>query len=221
MRINRLKAAQRLVISLAIAIAGYYIAALFIINRSSEMMAAWVLFCISLLLLDWITFFTTTPEHIRQQAQTQDESAIAIFIIILLSIIASITGVFVIVVNRDHDAVLPLILGSCGMAVSWAVMHTIFAIRYAHLYYGDWENKNTIDKKSNAGLQFPNADEKPDFIDFAYFSFVIGMTFQVSDIEICHKRIRRLVLLHSVISFAFNTLIVALAINVIAGFSGK
>jgi uncharacterized membrane protein len=218
MKIHKLKAIYRLLLSLLVAIIGYLFSDLLLVNRSSVMMVGWIFFSTTLVSLDWFTFLSTSQSQIRAQAKEQDESSIAIFIIILLSIIASITGVFVIVVNREQNSVLPLILGSAGMACSWIMLHTIFTIRYAHLYYG---NHPTSDKLHHGGLRFPNEEEKPDFVDFAYFSFVIGMTFQVSDIEITDKRMRRLVLMHSVISFAFNTFIVALTINVLAGFSGK
>jgi uncharacterized membrane protein len=89
-------------------------------------------------------------------------------------------------------------------------------MRYAHLFYGDHHNKDA--DKIGSGLEFPG-DEKPDFIDFAYFSFVLGMTFQVSDVEISSRKIRRLSLLHSLIAFIFNTVIVALTINALAGLS--
>lgn len=179
-------------------------------------MLAWIIFCISLLSLDWTTFFTTSPSQIREQAQEQDESAIVIFIIILASVIASLTGVFIIIIGNGKNDVVPLLLGISGMVGSWCLMHTLFTLRYAHLYYG---NHETDKSKHAGGLNFPDESKKPDFLDFAYFSFVIGMTFQVSDVEIADKKLRRLALMHSIISFAFNTFIVALSINIIAGLS--
>ena len=100
-----------------------------------------------------------------------------------------------------------------GMALSWFLVHTVFAFRYGHLYYGDDE-----DEPANhaAGLEFPK-EPAPDYLDFAYFAFVIGMTFQVSDVEISSRRLRRLVLFHGIISFLFNTVILALSISVIGG----
>ena len=92
-------------------------------------------------------------------------------------------------------------------------MHTIFATKYAHIYYGDHETEPDIHA---GGLTFPD-ENKPDYLDFAYFSFVLGMTFQVSDIQVASKRLRKLALLHGILSFGFNTIIVALTINIIAG----
>ncbi len=88
-------------------------------------------------------------------------------------------------------------------------MNTIFALHYAHEFYGDWGGKGS-------GLDFPGTRE-PDYWDFFYFAFVIGMTFQVSDVQITSRRIRRLALFHALIAFAFNTAIVALSINIISG----
>ncbi len=88
-------------------------------------------------------------------------------------------------------------------------------MRYAHIYYGDHKTNPGV---HTGGLVFPNED-KPDYLDFAYFSFIVGMTFQVSDVVITLARLRKLVLLHSILAFGFNTVIVALTINVIASLS--
>jgi uncharacterized membrane protein len=99
------------------------------------------------------------------------------------------------------------------MVLSWMILHTIFTVRYAHLYYS---NHKSEEGRFSGGLDFPSEDE-PDFIDFAYFSFTLGMTFQVSDVAISSRKIRRIVLLHSLLSFGFNATIVAMSVNIIAG----
>ncbi len=96
---------------------------------------------------------------------------------------------------------------------SWLLVHTIFAMHYAHEYYQDHQTQS--DCKAG-GLDFPE-DIEPDYWDFLYFSFVIGMTSQVSDVQITSRSMRRLSLLHSILSFFFNTAIVAMSINIIAG----
>jgi uncharacterized membrane protein len=100
------------------------------------------------------------------------------------------------------------------MVFSWFLIHTIFTLRYAHIYYGDHPS---TPEKYHGGLSFPD-DATPEYIDFAYFSFVLGMTFQVSDVDITSKRFRKLALWHSLLSFGFNTIMIALTINVIAGY---
>jgi uncharacterized membrane protein len=110
-----------------------------------------------------------------------------------------------------------IFLATAAVFVSWWMVHTVFAMRYAHLFYASDNGKNT----PIGGLEFPGGEKDPDYMDFIYFSFVVGMTFQVSDVEISSKQIRRLAWAHGLISFAFNTTIVALSINVISGLVSK
>ena len=112
--------------------------------------------------------------------------------------------------GMEEAVFLPIIIG--GILLSWTLVHTTFCFHYAHLYYDN--EKGTINNAE--GLEFPK-EKHPDYIDFAYFSFVIGMTFQVSDIEVSARKIRRLALLHGLLSFILNTFVVALTINLIAG----
>jgi len=103
-----------------------------------------------------------------------------------------------------------LVLAGATVLSSWFLVHTVFAMHYAHTYYHDSDNDpHTIE---GAGLEFPN-QKAPDFLDFAYFSFVIGMTCQVSDVQVSSQGIRRLALVHGLLSFLFNTVILALSIN--------
>jgi len=104
-------------------------------------------------------------------------------------------------------------LSILAVVAAWSLMQTVFALRYAHIYYGDSDDLN----KHAGGLKFPGHDA-PDYLDFAYFAFVIGMTCQVSDVGISSKPLRKLALLQGVLSFGFNTIILALAINTIADF---
>lgn len=176
----------------------------------------WDIFCILLLLLYWHSFFTTSPIHIRKQAAKEDSSRVIIFSIILLSTFAGMLAVILLLtVHRQREGItsIHLPIAVIGMILSWLLVHTVFTVRYAHLYYS---NRNNGADNHAGGLIFPG-EEKPDFLDFAYFSFVLGMTFQVSDVTISSKRLRRWVLLHGLISFTYNTIIVALTINILAG----
>lgn len=100
-----------------------------------------------------------------------------------------------------------------GILFSWGMVHTMYTMHYAHIYY---DNDEDDENKHAGGLEFPS-ENCPDYLDFAYFAFVIGMTFQVSDVEISSRKIRRVVLFHGLLSFGLNTFVVALAINLIAG----
>jgi uncharacterized membrane protein len=178
-------------------------------------MFGWDIFCLILITLHWYMFFHTSAAETHLKAKMQDETRGEIFAIVVVSTFAGLLAVILLLINKDIDP-LDLVVAITGMFLSWFLVHTTFSMRYAHLYYGD--NKKGHSNKKGAGLEFPGDDE-PDFIDFAYFSFVLGMTFQVSDVEISSRKIRRLSLLHSLIAFIFNTVIVALTINALAGLS--
>jgi len=105
----------------------------------------------------------------------------------------------------DHP-VLRVVLAGVTVIGSWSLIHTVFAVHYTHLYY--WP--------SNGGLIFPGAGD-PNYYDFLYYSFVVGMTCQVSDVQVAEPGMRRLTLVHGVLSFFFNTVILALAVSVGAG----
>jgi uncharacterized membrane protein len=99
------------------------------------------------------------------------------------------------------------------VALSWLVVHTVFALHYAYLFYA---NRGPLSK--GGPLQFPDGEDfEPDYQDFAYFSFIIGMTSQVSDVQIASRQVRRWALLHGMISFGFNAAILALSINILSG----
>ena len=105
----------------------------------------------------------------------------------------------------DHP-VLRVVLAGLTVLGSWSLIHTVFAVHYAHLYYGP----------SNGGLIFPGGGD-PNYYDFLYYSFVVGMTCQVSDVQVAEPGMRRLTLVHGVLSFFFNTVVLALAVSVGAG----
>jgi uncharacterized membrane protein len=93
------------------------------------------------------------------------------------------------------------------LLLSWLMTHTAFALRYAHEYYSE----------RGGGLEFPG-EKKPDYWDFFYFSLVLGMTFQVSDVQITSRKLRRLATVHGLLAFLFNTVILALSVNIGASF---
>jgi uncharacterized membrane protein len=173
----------------------------------------WDTFAITFLVTNWIVFFTRPVPDIIKQANKEDGSKAFVMVSLLLTSCASLLTVLLLVIPRAHDKnILIIILSVIGMLVSWAIVHTLFTFHYAHLYY----QKQKGDAPVKEVLSFPD-EKKPDYLDFAYFSCVVGMTFQVSDVEISSRRLRRLVLLHGLLSFALNTFVVALTINLVAG----
>jgi len=178
----------------------------------------WIGFALTIIVFNWIIILTSHPREVRKIAKLQDSSRTFLFIFIITASVVSLIAIIFLLksskgisgtVKHEH-----ILLAISAVAVSWWLVHTIFSLRYAHLYY----DTETDDGKplKGGGLEFPETKE-PDFLDFMYFGFVVGMTFQVSDVEISDRTIRRLCLLHGLISFTFNTAIVALSINVISG----
>ena len=176
----------------------------------------WSVFSISYIITSWIIFFTRPVAGIEKLANIEDGSRIFVLISVLVSSFASMFMVLLLMISAGKSSGQDtghIILSITGMITSWIMLHTIFTLHYAHLYYSKIEENPTL-----SGLDFPE-EKKPDYIDFAYFSFVIGMTFQVSDVQINNRIIRRTALAHALLSFALNTFVVALTINLIAGLS--
>ena len=157
-------------------------------------------------------FNQATPSHMRSQAQALDTGRWGVLWggVLLSAVVLGALG------NELHAArdggLAELAVGVLSVVLSWLFLNVMFAVHYAHGYYGDFGEKH-------AGLEFPDTPE-PDYWDFAYFSIVIGMTFQVSDVQITSKYLRRVVLLHSVIAFFFNVFIIAITVNIVAGQGG-
>ncbi len=215
--LGRIHSIPKILICLAAGFIVFFIFKTEKINFLSNVMIGWDTFSLCMIIMSWITFSVTKAKQIRQQAKVQDSSRSIIFIIILISTFASFLAVLLLIVTKKHSAqneTYSLIIAIAGMLFSWFLIHTIFTLRYAHIYYGDHKTKPD---SPAGGLQFPD-DALPEFFDFAYFSFVLGMTFQVSDVQITSKRFRKLALLHGLLSFGFNTIMIALTINLIAGF---
>jgi uncharacterized membrane protein len=211
-------ARHRLVISLLIATA-VWCGLRGRVQPSTQSIATWDVFALCVLGLAWLTILTTPPEKLRARAQMQDVSHILIFIFVVVAACAGLFAVGFLFLNKSVAAQSPhffvhLLMSLVAIICSWALVHTVFGLRYAHTFYGDPDGP-TGPKPHAGGLDFPG-DREPDYMDFAYFSFVIGMTFQVSDVVITSRDFRKLVLLHAMLSFGFNTVILALTINTVS-----
>jgi uncharacterized membrane protein len=156
-----------------------------------------------------------TAAQMKRNAAAQDEGAFAILVLTVAAAIASVGAIFAelaSVERTDPHYSFYGALAVCTVSLSWAFIHTIFALHYAHEFYGAGARRN--------GLRFPD-DNDPDYWDFIYFSFVIGMTFQVSDVAVRNKSIRRMVVVHGALSFFFSTAVVALTVNIAANIIQK
>ena len=178
----------------------------------------WCAFAFSYIITSWMVMFSRSIAEIKKMAQKDDGSGLFVIVFTIIAAFAAMVTVLMLVIaakTDDKNEMLRIIICFSSVMLSWFLVHTIFTFHYAHLFYDTEKTNNATLKK---GLNFP-CEENPDYLDFAYFSFVVGMTFQVSDVQVTDKKMRRLVLLHGLISFILNTFVVALTINFIAGLS--
>jgi uncharacterized membrane protein len=149
--------------------------------------------------------------RIRRRAANQDEGSIALLMFVVIAAMASLAAIFSELSTTGGASRQPgqLILATTTIVLSWAFIHSMFALHYAHEYYGNGRDGIV------GGVSFPD-DPEPDYWDFAYFAFTIGMCAQVSDATISSKTIRRTALSHSIISFIFNAALLALTVNIAA-----
>ena len=155
-------------------------------------------------------FGRTSAESMRRHAQEQDVgrsgvlwSSVALSCMVMMALWVELRG------EGGAGSAIAMLAAAATIILSWLYMNMIFALHYAHGYYG---HRNAMHK----GLDFPGTED-PDYWDFAYFALVLGMTFQVSDVQIVNRRLRRTALTHSVIAFFFNVFIIAISVNVAAG----
>jgi len=200
-------ARPRMFISIAIGIVAFFLlpGSLRLVTR---LLIGWDIFVTFYLVLAYTMMFRCDLAHIRRNAVLQDDGRFLILLVTALGAFASIAAI-VFELGASHRSAPQLTLATVTIALSWATVHTTFALHYAHDYYRG---------AKAGGLQFPSGDQHDhaDYWDFVYFSFVIGMTAQVSDVGITDKTIRRTATAHGIISFVFNTALVALMVNIAA-----
>ena len=180
----------------------------------SAALATYDAFALVVLALMCLTIALTPVDRIRAVAQQQDVGRTVIFAFIVIVACAALFAVAFLIrhARPEPHLTIHLLLALATVVLSWLLMHAVFGLRYAHKFYGDSE----VDSEKHAGgLDFPK-ENKPDYRDFAYFSYVIGMTCQVSDVQVTSCEMRRLVLLHGILSFGFNTVILALTLNTVS-----
>lgn len=207
---RHLKGSARVVVALVSGVVAALVVAWFV-PWQLAVLVGWDVAALSVVLGVWLVVGRFSDAETAQFATLEDPSRGTTELLFLLAATASLAGVALAFVKAQEGDPLyePLLtaFGVLTIALSWALVHTLFALRYAHLYYtGEDEG---IDFKSKGA-------EKPDYLDFAYTAFTVGMTFQVSDTDITRRVIRRTVLRHALLSYLFGAVIVASAVNVIA-----
>lgn len=195
----------RTFIAIAIGIVAFFLApdGLRLVTR---LVVGWDAFAALYLVLAYVMMLRCDVAHIRRSAVLQDDGRFLILLVTALGAFASLAAI-VFELGASKGSAAGLILATVTIVLSWALVHTAFALHYAHEFYRG---------EKPGGLQFPSGDAHADadYWDFVYFSFVVGMTAQVSDVGITDRIIRRTATVHGVISFVFNTALIALMVNI-------
>ena len=187
----------------------------------------WDIWALTYLALTWFLILRSSPRQTRQWTRVQRRANRGGFLritsMVLFLVGRTVSPLFIVIVSqmglvaavvllpqvRDAASsgdVLPIALNALGVVAAWAVLNTAYALYYAHMYYGDEERPG--------GLEFPG-DKEPGMLDFAYFSFTIGTSFATSDVQVTGRSGRGVVLGHSILSFAYSAVLIAVVINVI------
>jgi uncharacterized membrane protein len=183
-----------------------------------HIVAGWDAGGLVMLGLAWWLILTADAEEMRARAAQVDPGSRSVSLTVIFGSVFSLFAAVVVMGHAEHlapsEAALAILSTLClgAVLISWLLVHTAYTLRYAHLYYRD-------DDDGVGGLEFPGR-EPPDAFDFAYFAFTLGMCFQVSDVTITSRSIRRAALGHALLSFLFNTAIIALALNLLFGIFG-
>jgi uncharacterized membrane protein len=174
--------------------------------HAARLLLAWDAGITVYLVLAWRVLSRFEVDVVRRRAAVQDDGALALLLLTTAAAIASLAAI-VALLGAVPDGASPtpyFAFAVLTVALSWTFVHVLFAIHYAHEFYEEGDG---------GGLEFPR-DDRPDYWDFVYFSFVIGMTCQVSDVAVTAKHLRRLVVLHGFVAFVFNATILALVVNI-------
>jgi len=206
MRVAR--AGTRVAVAAAVGIACF---AVLIITQPWQvaLLGAWDL--AAAVMVGWIVAVTATmsPSETERFATREDTSRAVADALLVAACVASLAGIAFLLVkaSQQHGSFKAVAIGLAVLSVvlSWLLVHVVFTLRYADLYYRD-----------RGGIDF-NSEEEPDYHDFAYLALTIGMTYQVSDTDLTSRQMRRTATRHALLSFLFGTMVIALTINVVAG----
>lgn len=201
-------ARTRLILAIAGALIAWLVAP-WPIAVTTRALLAWDVAGLVLVGVAGVIIVRSDARETRRRAAAYDPGRRVVWILVLVASTVSLLAA-IIVVRQSREGMRALHVALCvaTVAISWLVTHSAFTLRYAHLYYRDAERAG--------GIELPGG-EPPDDLDFAYFAFTIAMCFQVSDATISGRQIRRSVLGHALLAFLYNTVILALALNLIVG----
>jgi uncharacterized membrane protein len=183
-------------------------------SLSLALLFGWDAACVVYMAWIWVRILRQDADQTAHRATTTDPDRTLTDLLLLTAAVASLAAVGTVLVEaaqlQGSAEGLRVGLGLASVVLSWAMVHTIYTLRYAHLYY----------EGPDGGIDF-NDSGPPTYHDFAYLAFTIGMTFQVSDTALTSQPIRRTVLRHGLLSYLFGTGIVAISINLVASLSSR
>jgi uncharacterized membrane protein len=175
----------------------------------------WVYFLLAILL-----FIRATPDSMRRRARDSDEGRFLILVLTSFAAVASIAAIVAqLAATKNMEGMekgLHVGLAAVTILSAWFFIHLTYALHYAHEYFDELEQDPDKEPQDAGGLRFPGTGD-PDYFDFLYFSFIIGVASQTADVEITSKAMRRVSLIHSILAFFFNSAVLALTINIAAG----
>ena len=186
------------------------------LGTGTRLLLAWDVGALVYLFLAWMVVARSDDDMTRVRAQQYDQSGYVIFLLVTTAASASFVAIGFLAGNLKELEFWPragyLTLTVAALLLSWLLIQTLFAFHYARLYYA----RPADGQEHQRGLKFPDEGE-PDYLDFAYYACVIGMTSQVSDVAVMARHMRRLTLIHGVLSFIYNITILTMSINIIGG----
>ncbi len=218
MVLHQVRERPRLATATLVGLAAFLAAAM--LPEPGRTLVAWDAGAGSYVVLAWAMMLSAwhrRVEKMKWRARLQDDGALTVLVLTLAATFASLAAIVLELVRVQglppEERSTPLLLAGATIFISWCFVHTAFALHYAHEFYVDRGSAG------EPGLAFPGA-APPDYLDFLYFSFVIGTTSQTADVSIVSRGMRRLALVHGILAFVFNTTLLALTINIAAGLFG-
>ena len=174
-------------------------------SGAAAILAAWATTAVLFVAWTWGTIFAMSPEETRGHATREEPTRLGAHLIVIVAALVSLVGVVEIVLGPDHGRARATIAMLAAVVASWAAIHTVFALRYARMYFTGTEG----------GIDF-HTDEPPRYSDFAYVAVTVGMSFAISDTDLSSFSMRRTALVHGLLSYLFGTVIIALLVNLVA-----
>ncbi len=202
---------------IALALASLVLIASLIVTPSLAIEGAAIVFFLTYLVIILFRLPRLTAAHLKAHADSDDLPAVVIIAITLLAVGVSVVSLFSALNHTTGETVWTLALAFLSVVLGWLTIHTMTAMHYAHVFWRP--SKTKTKQQTRGGMDFPDTDE-PGIYEFLYFAIVIGMTAQTSDVGVTTTSMRKIVLLHSIVSFFFNTVLVAAAVNAAVSLAG-